>query len=179
MGRQLRYTMGMDPFNSYNQIWPFKENLAYTNATLKSAGMGGFPLGDLYHWWPTEYASWKAQKTAEDNRIHTWRETGKDPLTSSVEQIEGAIPKEFTLSQNYPNPFNPTTHIMYSVPVQGRVSLKVYNLLGQAVLTLFDGVQQAGNYVAAFDGTGLTSGVYYYRLESGSVSLTKKLVFVK
>jgi len=168
-----------DPFNCYNQIWPFKENLAYTNTTLQTRAMGGFPLGDLYHWWPAKYAQWNAQAAAERSRINSWLMNGKDPLASSVESVEGEIPKEFTLSQNYPNPFNPTSHIKYSVPMHGRVTLKVYNLLGQVVMTLVDDVQQPGNYEATFDGSGLTSGAYYYRLESGSVSLTKKLLLVK
>ena len=168
-----------DPWNGYNQIWPLLENLSYTNATLKTHAMGGFPLGDLYHWWPTQYASWNAQKAAEGTRINSWLMNGKDPLASSVEQIAGAIPRAFSLSQNYPNPFNPTTHIRYSVPISHHVSLKVFNVLGQEVLTLVDGVQEAGNYVATFNGTDLTSGVYFYRLESGGVSLSKKLVLLK
>jgi hypothetical protein len=168
-----------DPWNGYNQIWPFKENLSYTNATLKTAGMGGFPLGDLYHWWPTQYASWNAQKAAEGTRINSWLMNGKDPLASSVEKLDGDIPLTFALGQNYPNPFNPTTHIEYSVPLAGHVSLKVFNALGQEVATLFDGEQLAGKYVATFEGQRLPSGVYFYRLQSGSVSLTQKLVLMK
>ena len=167
------------PFQSYMQVWPLAENLAYTNTTLQTHAMGGFPLGDLYHWWPAKYTSWQAQSTAEYNRINSWLNNGKDPLASGVEQPTGAIPKEFTLSQNYPNPFNPTTNIRYAVPVRGHVSLKVYNMLGQAVVMLFDGVQEAGNYETTFDGTGLASGVYIYKLESGDVSLSKKLVLIK
>ncbi|MDP2885781.1 MAG: T9SS type A sorting domain-containing protein [Ignavibacteria bacterium] len=166
--------------NDYNALWPMEENLAYTNTTLKTAGMGGFPLGDLYRWWPAQYTQWKAQETAENNRIATWLSTGKDPLASSVEQlIGGAVPSEYRLSQNYPNPFNPTTRIEYSVPLTGQVSLKVFNTLGQEVATLFDGVQTAGKYVSTFDGKGLVSGVYFYRLTSGCASITQKLVLMK
>jgi len=161
------------------QIWPLAENLAYTNTTLKTHAMGGYPLGDLYHWWPTQYTSWAAQSATENARIMSWLANGKDPLASDVENTGGAIPGEFKLSQNFPNPFNPSTQIEYSVPVNRHVSLKVFNPLGQEVMTLFDGVQQPGNYVATFDGTHLTSGVYFYRLESGDVSLTKKLVLIK
>jgi hypothetical protein len=167
------------PFQSYMQVWPLQENLAYTNTALKTHAMGGFPLGDLYHWWPTQYKTWAAQSTAEYSRIMGWLNNGKDPLASDVESAGGSIPKEFTLSQNYPNPFNPTTIIEYSVPVRSQVSVKVFNLLGQVVMTLVDGVQQPGNYVATFNGTGLTSGVYFYKLESGNVSISKKLVLIK
>jgi hypothetical protein len=167
------------PYQSYNQVWPLAENLAYTNATLKTHAMGGFPLGDLYHWWPKEYKAWAAQSATENARIMSWLVNGKDPLASAVENAGGAIPSEFTLSRNYPNPFNPTTHFEYSVPKAGHVSLKVFNTLGEEVATIFDGEQLAGKYIATFEGKGLPSGVYYYRLQSGSVSLTQKLVLMK
>jgi hypothetical protein len=168
-----------DPFNSYNQIWPFKENLAYTNTALQTHAMGGFPLGDLYHWWPAKYTQWNAQAAAENARITSWLMNGKDPLASGVESAGGDIPSEFTLSQNYPNPFNPTTRFEYSVPKSTHVSLKVFNALGQEVATIFDGEQLAGKYIATFDGKGLPSGVYYYRLQADGVSLTQKLVLMK
>jgi hypothetical protein len=167
------------PFQAYNQVWPLAENLAYTNATLKTHAMGGYPLGDLYHWWPTQYTSWAAQAAAENTRINTWLMTGKDPLASSVETVGSVVPQEYALSQNYPNPFNPSTQIEYSIPKTGRVSLKVFNELGQEVATLFDGEQNPGKYVATFDAKGLTSGVYFYRLQSGTASLTQKLILMK
>jgi len=89
------------------------------------------------------------------------------------------VPAEYTLSQNYPNPFNPTTKIDYTVPNTGFVTLKVYNILGQEVTILFTGEQVAGNYVATFDGTDLTSGVYVYRLTAGKMSISKKFVLMK
>jgi endo-1,4-beta-xylanase len=87
--------------------------------------------------------------------------------------------KSYVLSQNYPNPFNPITQIRYSVPQSGYVSLKVYNLLGTEVATLFAGVRQAGNYIAAFDGKELASGVYLYRLQANNFMETKKLILLK
>jgi hypothetical protein len=74
------------------------------------------------------------------------------------------LPVTFTLLQNYPNPFNPLTKIIYFVPKKSYITLKVYNLLGQEVTSLFEGIQQAGNYTATFDGSGLSSGVYLYRM---------------
>lgn len=167
------------PFQSYSQVWPLAENLAYTNTALQTHAMGGYPLGDLYHWWPAKYTQWAGQATAEYSRINSWLANGKDPLASAVENAGGTLPGEFKLSQNYPNPFNPTTRIEYSVPIRSQVSLKVFNLLGQVVMTLVDEVQQPGNYAATFNATGLTSGVYFYKLESGDVSLSKKLVLIK
>jgi hypothetical protein len=166
-------------WNGWNQIWPVKENLAYTNTTLQTHAMGGYPLGDLYHWFPAKYTQWSAQAAAENTRINSWLVNGKDPLASSVEKLSGEVPLKYELGQNYPNPFNPTTQIEYSLPLTGQVSLKVFNELGQEVATLFDGEQHAGKYVATFDGKGLPSGVYFYRLQSGGGSITQKLVLMK
>ena len=160
------------------QIWPLKEDLSYTNEQLKTGGMGGFPMGDL-RWWPDQYSQWKAQASDEHNRINTWLETGKDPNAVGVREVKGAAPSEYKLNQNYPNPFNPTTKIEYSVPKSGYISLKVYDLLGQEVATIFSGNQKAGNYVATFDGSDLASGVYMYKLQSDKVSITKKFVLMK
>ncbi len=168
-----------EPDSDVAQIWPMRENMAYSNDTLKTAAMGGFPLGDLYHWWPAEYQKWLAQRPAEENRISTWLSTGKDPGTTGVKELSSNIPAKYTLSQNYPNPFNPTTQIKYSIPKSGFVSLKVYNILGQEVSTLVSGFQKAGNYQATFDGSKLASGVYLYRLQSGTASITKKFVLMK
>ncbi len=160
------------------QVWPLAESMAYTNDTLKTAAMGGFPLGDLYHWWPSQYTSWKAQESAENTRINTWLNTGKDPI-SGIKQISGDIPSKYALSQNYPNPFNPTTKIEYAIPKSGYVSLKVYNVIGQEVTTLVASDLKAGKYYVTFDGSKLSSGVYFYRLQTGSVSITKKLILMK
>ena len=91
----------------------------------------------------------------------------------------GKIAATFMLHQNYPNPFNPTTRIGYTVPQAAYVSLKVYNLLGVEVQTLYNGIRHAGIFVATFDGTNLPSGVYVYRLRSGNFVETKKLVLVR
>ncbi|MFH1213024.1 MAG: CotH kinase family protein [Candidatus Neomarinimicrobiota bacterium] len=100
-------------------------------------------------------------------------------LVSLEENKYRSVPLEFSVSQNYPNPFNPKTQICYSVPQNSNISLKVFNLLGQEVATLFEGVRPAGNYTAILDGSKLTSGVYFYRMESGNFMETKKLVLLK
>jgi hypothetical protein len=160
------------------------EDLAYDNDTLLTAGMGGFPLGDLYHWWnpalrpgaTDHYSAWLAQAEDERATIARWLETGSP---SGIRTISNILPTGFTLSQNFPNPFNPTTNIEYSIPINGQVSLVVYNTLGQVVTTLFDGIQRAGTYQATFNGSGLASGIYLYRLKAGNVSITRKFVLMK
>ena len=74
------------------------------------------------------------------------------------------MPQEFALGQNAPNPFNPTTIINYQLPVESYVTIKIYNMLGQEVATLVDELQSAGYKTARFNGSELSSGVYFYRM---------------
>ncbi len=131
--------------------YPVPENLKYSNTALYHAGTDNLPLGDR-NWFP-EF--------------------------TDVQKILNEIPAKFNLSQNFPNPFNPTTVINYSIPSSGFVSLKVFNALGQEVATLYQGYQKSGSYKANFDGSRYASGVYFYRLQAGSASITKKLVLMK
>ncbi|MFZ1289660.1 MAG: YCF48-related protein [Melioribacteraceae bacterium] len=89
------------------------------------------------------------------------------------------IPTEYFLEQNYPNPFNPGTTIEYSIPQKSQVTIKVYDLLGREITTLINEEKPAGNYFVKFDGGSLTSGVYFYRLQSNSFSQTRKLLLLK
>jgi hypothetical protein len=104
--------------------------------------------------------------------------------SAPVNAVEnGLSPQEFALLQNYPNPFNPSTRIQYSLEKAGMVSLKVYNVLGLEVATLVNGRQEAGSYTVPFNTNkeilGLSSGVYFYRLEAGNFVSTKKLILMK
>jgi hypothetical protein len=89
------------------------------------------------------------------------------------------IPNRFSLSQNYPNPFNPKTKIDYEIPVNGKVTIKIYNQLGQEVANLVDENKEAGYYTTEFDGTNLASGVYFYRMETKEFTDVKKLMLIK
>jgi hypothetical protein len=89
------------------------------------------------------------------------------------------VPREFVLLQNYPNPFNPTTRIEWRMPESRFVSLKVYDILGREVAILVNENLNPGNHERTFDGTGLASGVYFYRFIAGSFSASKKFMIVK
>lgn len=94
-------------------------------------------------------------------------------------EIDIDQPSVFYLGQNYPNPFNPSTNIKYSIPADGVVTLKVYDLLGKEVATLVNDYKQAGTFDVVFDGSNFASGVYYYQLITGELNATKKLMLTK
>lgn len=94
------------------------------------------------------------------------------------------LPRNFVLDQNYPNPFNPSTTIRYEVPAESRVTIKIYNLLGQEIKTLVNATKGIGRYEVIWDGKNdsgreVASGLYLYRLETGKISKTRKMLFVK
>ena len=92
---------------------------------------------------------------------------------------QGSKPNEFFLHQNYPNPFNPATVIRYSIPASGHVSLKVFDILGNEIATLVDEVKNAGTFTQEWNAAGVPSGLYFYRLTSGNLVSTKKMLLVK
>ena len=103
-----------------------------------------------------------------------------DVLTGIEYDAIGDIPLDFHLQQNYPNPFNPTTTVEYALPKAEKVHLTVFNMLGQEVATLVNGeAMQAGVHSATFNAENLPSGVYYYRINAGDFSETKKMLLVR
>ncbi len=111
------------------------------------------------------------------------RETGFDGQVATLETVTLTVrfnvARAFELAQNYPNPFNPVTMIRYQIPTAETVSLKVYDVLGKEVATLVSGRQEAGNYAVPFNASGLSSGMYFYRLQAGSFVETRKMMLVK
>jgi hypothetical protein len=93
--------------------------------------------------------------------------------------ISTNISKEYSLKQNYPNPFNPLTNIEFNLPVQGFITLKVFNILGREIKTLVNGSYKAGVYRVDFDASGLSSGIYFYRLQGDAFADTKKMILIK
>ena len=132
-----------------NTVYTIAVNDNYLFADTKSSGFWRRPLGDF----------------------------------TSVPNESNNLPHEFNLSQNYPNPFNPSTTINYSLPKAGNVKLIIYNILGSKVATIVNEYKPAGNYSVQFNASsaagGLASGIYLYRLESGTYCAAKKFILIK
>jgi len=132
---------------------------------------GGHGQESVLHWWTTNGLTW--QNTA---LFGTALLSG---VTTGVERNDHSVVTSYELGQNYPNPFNPSTNITFALPKSERVKLAVYNLLGKEVAVLANGVRSAGPHMVSFNAGNLASGVYFYKLQTESTLLTKKMVFIK
>jgi hypothetical protein len=94
-------------------------------------------------------------------------------------EVTVGAPKKFDLSQNYPNPFNPVTKINFDLPEDGKVNLRIYDMLGREVATLINEIKTAGYYTLNFDASKLSTGMYFYRLSTGNYSAIKKMAVIK
>ena len=100
-------------------------------------------------------------------------------LATRINNNQSEIPQVYSLGQNYPNPFNPTTKIDFSIPKNGSVTLKIFDMVGKEIETIIDKEMNAGNYTVDFNAARLSSGTYFYKLTSGSFTETKKMILVK
>ncbi|MBP1657708.1 MAG: hypothetical protein H6Q31_2309 [Bacteroidetes bacterium] len=128
----------------------------------------------------------------ENNKSYYWRVRAHNAggwgpysdvrkFTRDITSVEGRpeTPTEFSLAQNYPNPFNPATVIEFAVPAESRVTIEVFNLLGQRVVTLVDEVKTVGYHTVKFDAASIPSGLYLYRMVAGQTSFIRKMMLVK
>jgi hypothetical protein len=119
-------------------------------------------------------------KSSSDNFVRNMYAAFISPnVVTTNRELTSPVPAGFSLMQNYPNPFNPTTTISYSISQPGEVQLEVFNILGQNVRTLVDQRQQAGSYQVTFDASGLSSGMYMYRLTTQGSQLSKRMLLIK
>ena len=107
-----------------------------------------------------------------------WRRPLSEMITS-VKEISGKNPQDFSLHQNYPNPFNPSTKIQYSIAERSIVTLKIYDMLGREVADIVNGIKEAGNYEVNFDASKLVSGLYVYTLRAGNFTVSRKMILMK
>lgn len=171
----IRLLSDSDYVNNANEIYEVSMEFQVGQTT------GTFPIGYL----TTKNASglFLLNTTDEDNSS-AWTDTSMNHMVNvnpatSVEEILSGIPDKFNLAQNYPNPFNPETSIRYSVAKTSNVSLKVYDVTGKEVSVLVNGQRTAGNYEIKFSGNNLSSGIYFYRLETNGFIQTHKMILMK
>ena len=123
------------------------------------------------------------RRAGNTGNLLNWGLSFKYSTRVSVRKEEGSVPDKFYLAQNYPNPFNPVTKIKFTIPstslMGSFVTLKVFDLLGKEVATVLNSDLQPGSYEFTFDGSMLTTGVYFYRLTCGSFSQVKKMMIIK
>ena len=117
--------------------------------------------------------------TSEGNGTGFDYATIKYSPSVGIQPISNEIPDRFSLSQNYPNPFNPSTQINFSIPKEGFVKITVFDALGREVEKLADKHMNAGNYKIDFDASKLTSGLYFYKIQTGGFTDTKKMILIK
>ncbi len=182
------------------ELTSFTANASGNNVTLRwttasETNNRGFEIQKLQSgtWTTSGFVQGKGTSTEENSYSFTDKDlqSGKyiyrlkqvdfDGSYSYSQNVEVTVsaPLTFELSQNYPNPFNPSTTIHYAIPEAGNVKLIVYNLLGQEVKSLVNGFKEAGAYSVNFDASGLNSGLYLYKLETGSYTQVKKMTLLK
>ncbi|MCH8567936.1 MAG: family 16 glycosylhydrolase [Balneolales bacterium] len=159
---QLFFIVTENHLAPYN--WPFDQRFHF----ILNVAVGG-------HWpgYPDETTEFPQEMIVDYVRVY------QDPAFTSIGDEPSETPNRIELKQNYPNPFNPTTQIEYTLPDAAPVVLEVFNMMGQRIATLVDGTQSAGSHTVSFDASNLSSGIYLYRLTSGSQVLTQKMTLVK
>ncbi len=148
----------------------FTQNLGISWYVL-GTGLPNSPVFDINYHQPTH-------KLVAGTHGRSLFEIDLSTVTSSNNEKD-LIVENFKLHQNYPNPFNPTTTIKYSIPSDGFVKLSIFNSIGEEVSTLVNEFKPGGSYEVKIKGDGLTSGVYFYRIQAGSFIETKKMVLMK
>jgi hypothetical protein len=142
--------------------------IGYANLTV------GYPAADA------DSFSWTKSTTADGGPVVTTCENyGESFEPYLVKTAQAVLPTVYSLGQCRPNPFNPVTTISYGLPRDGHVSLKVWDISGRLAATLVDGFRTAGMYDVSFDGSKLSSGLYFYRIQAGDFSAVKKMMLVK
>lgn len=186
------YMVWVDETSSYSDLYGVHID-AGGNIADPWWGNAQNPVGGVVN---NEYQNQTAPCLAHDYHGGTmvgwvdWRSSGKEPLqniwgnwindyTVSVRELPAPLPRDYMLTQNFPNPFNPSTQFRFTVPATEAVKISVFNTLGQQVRTLVDEVMRAGTYEVYFDASELSSGVYFYRLETPTFETVKKMQLIK
>lgn len=180
--------------NSVHIAAPYKVIIEAKSKVIFSAYSYGIEIQRAVNYDDIAFAKW--QETAQNSKTYEDKDAGipaqsqqaksrvrqpdsdDDNNSNSTEAVYTA-PKKYELYQNYPNPFNPSTVINFQTAYAGKVTLKVYNVLGKEVATLVNRELSAGSHSAKFTAGNLTSGLYFYTLTAGNFSSTKKMILIK
>lgn len=156
------------PANNVSNWIPLSGSPALSGSSFSNPNLAGF-----------ENVSYRGA-FGTDNWTANWAQFNpKNYTVIGINQISVLVPDKFTLEQNYPNPFNPSTNLEFGISRSGFVSLKIYDMLGKEVMTLVNSNLTPGTYKYDFDGTGLSSGIYYYTLSADNFSQTKRMTLIK
>jgi len=137
-------------------------------------------VDSIYDWLDCSYSATVNLKNASsDGKIVGSTMWKFGTVLTSVGNDGSSLPNKFSLDQNYPNPFNPSTKIEYTLQIASHVTLKVYNVLGQVVATLVSEKQDVGTHSATFEASQFTSGVYFYKINAGNYTATRKMMLIK
>ncbi|MCK9211094.1 MAG: T9SS type A sorting domain-containing protein [Ignavibacteriaceae bacterium] len=175
------FTMVYQNYHYVDSLY-LADSISYTTAKSNNS--------DLYYstlWSLTKNYTGKlfsnASETIASVMYTAWVNAGSPAVSPTLAEELNLPEKSFSLAQNYPNPFNPTTVISYKLAVGSYVTLKVYDVLGNEIVTLVDEVKEAGSYEVEFQSTvgnrQLAGGVYFYRLKAGAFVQTKKMLYLK
>jgi hypothetical protein len=165
VGNSFNYVFLLKTDSSGNELWhrSYGRNDDYFGNDIKQTLDSGYIIAGYNS---EDIFVVKADKTGFANAI------GIDPISNEE-------PSAFNLYQNYPNPFNPTTRIIFDLPEKSNVKLTILNILGQDIATLVNEKLSAGSYEVEFNGRNISSGIYFYRLETENFTQTKKIVLMK
>jgi hypothetical protein len=158
-------TQFVTKYNAYNR-WPYDYKRMRMDSVLDWLDCG-FNAG------------LNLSKAASDGKVVGSTMWNFGSIVNSVSNNGSSIPDKFALNQNYPNPFNPSTKIEYTLQSASNVTLRVYNVLGQVVATLVSEKQDVGFHFVTFDASKFTSGVYFYKINAGNYSATRKMILMK
>jgi glucose/arabinose dehydrogenase len=167
----VRYVVQLDTVATFNSPG-LRDTSAGTNLSLRVQ----FPRVTRDYFWRVKASD--GQLTTVSSQVRririSYTTAVEEPKQKSREQVE-----EASLEQNFPNPFNPTTNIQYTIPRAGYVRLAVFNLLGQEVAHIFEGMQSAGTYEVTFNKEQLPTGIYFYRIQAPGFVETRKMIITK
>lgn len=177
---QVYISRSLDGGNTWRDYLVSAEKFYPQPISLGGTGNQGDNIGivssgsKLYPVWMAKYPG---------NSVYQIWGANIDLSTIGVNQISSEIPAGYELSQNYPNPFNPQTRIEYSIPKNSNVLIKLYNVQGKEISTLAEGMHTAGTYEINFNineiGSVLSSGIYFYKLITSDITLSRKMLLTK